>query len=294
MRELVRKQWRGLCVRAGAQLRGCAGLSGAQTNEATQQWRDEPTGAGLLRVSLQDQEDQEGRLGPRAARGGEGGTHRGERESTVCGDVSDERAMGGAGFAREAGYCSAWRHGRTASKSSSILVSPIGRAPRRCGPTRCGCIYRPWPGDLGWRIAAAGPARDSTGRSAGSNDPDRALLRKTWCADPGDGAKGLGIDGLQLSVAGSLPAGVVERCATETGPASTSSNTLRLKPRQRRCGAAPEIRFRNERKNLFGRFVPLPEAQSTHQSRYSSNARLTMPCGKLTLARRLAPPRTGL
>ncbi len=57
---------------------------------------------------------------------------------------------------------------------------------------------------------------DSTGRSAGSNDPNEAA--EDWCADPGDGAKGLGIDGLQLSVAGSLPAGVVEPALLKLDP----------------------------------------------------------------------------
>src|ERR1022692_4247706 len=39
------------------------------------------------------------------ARGGEGGTDRGERESTVCSDVFDERAMGGTGFVRRTLLC---------------------------------------------------------------------------------------------------------------------------------------------------------------------------------------------
>ena len=47
-----------------------------------------------------------------------------------------------------------------------------------------------------------------TSRSAGIDDPHEAA--KDRGADPGDSAKGLGIDGLQLSVAGSLSAGVDE------------------------------------------------------------------------------------
>jgi hypothetical protein len=54
----------------------------AQMHPATQQWSpDRQTGAGVQRVRVSDQEDQEGWLGSRAAGSGESGTHRRERES---------------------------------------------------------------------------------------------------------------------------------------------------------------------------------------------------------------------
>ncbi len=99
-------------------------IIGAQMNEATQQWRATSQPARVFcEVSLQDQEDQEGRLGPRAARGGESGTYRRERESTVCGDVVDERAMGGAGFVREA-VLRAWRHGEPHQRAVQFVRRP--------------------------------------------------------------------------------------------------------------------------------------------------------------------------
>src|SRR5271155_2199391 len=108
--ELVRKPSGGLCVRAGTQSEATEDHRGSDAPSHPAMEPDWQTSAGLYRVPIQDQEDEEGWLGPRAARGGESGAHRRERESALCGDVFDEGAMGGAGVVRKA-VLRARRHG---------------------------------------------------------------------------------------------------------------------------------------------------------------------------------------
>ena len=85
---------------------------------------DRQAGTGLPRVPLSDQEDEEGRLGPGAARGGESGADRRERESAICGDFLDERVSGRRRlYTRNCiARVATWR---TASRSSSVC-SPTG------------------------------------------------------------------------------------------------------------------------------------------------------------------------
>ena len=76
-------------------------IIGAADEEATQQWNQTGKPARVFsEFALSDQEDEERRLGPRAARGGQGGAHRWERESALRGDLAEQRAMGGTGVVR--------------------------------------------------------------------------------------------------------------------------------------------------------------------------------------------------
>ena len=57
-------------------------------------------------------------------------------------------------------------------------------------------------------LRRTGAESDRTGRGAGFHDPHEAAENRR--ADPSDRAEGLGFDGVQLSLAGSLPAGLDE------------------------------------------------------------------------------------
>jgi hypothetical protein len=84
--ELVRKPRRGLCVRDGTQSETAQNHWGADEPSHRTVEADRQAGEGVQRVRVPDQEDEEGRLGPRPARGGEGGADRRKRESALCGD----------------------------------------------------------------------------------------------------------------------------------------------------------------------------------------------------------------
>ena len=66
-------------------------IIGAEMHEAAEQGNETGKPARVFtEFPYKTNEDEEGRVGPRAARGGESGTDRGERESTLCSDVFDE------------------------------------------------------------------------------------------------------------------------------------------------------------------------------------------------------------
>ncbi len=75
----------------------------------------------------------------------------------------------------------------------------------------------------------------------------RTKLLKNRRADPGDRAQSLGFDGVQLSLAGSLSAGLDEPALLKPN-SSTSSHTSRSSPRQRQCGAVLAIDFGTDEK----------------------------------------------
>ncbi len=86
-------------------------IIGAQMNEATQQWRATSQPARVFcefpyktKKTKKGGWDRERRVAAKAEQ------IDGKENSLVCGDVVDERAMGGAGFVREA-VLSALRHG---------------------------------------------------------------------------------------------------------------------------------------------------------------------------------------
>jgi hypothetical protein len=66
-------------------------IIGQQMQEATRQWHETgKTGESVYRVQLQHEEDEQERLGSRAPRGGEGGTHRRQGESAFRCDIADQ------------------------------------------------------------------------------------------------------------------------------------------------------------------------------------------------------------
>src|SRR5580704_11324416 len=125
-------------------------------------------------------------MGPGAAGGGEGGAHRWERESTLRGDVVEERAMGGAGFVRTT-VLRAGRHGEPHQRAVPFVRRPGEHRDNAGQPDVAVSVgHGLHPGQ---RVKAAGPERNRAGRSAGIDDPNKLLkigaqirvtVRKVW------------------------------------------------------------------------------------------------------------------
>jgi len=69
------------------------------------------------------------------------------------------------------------------------------------------------------RVAAAGVERDGTGAGAGHDDP--AAVAENRSADPHHRAQSVAVDGLQLSVATAIRAGVPEPAASSSAASMT-------------------------------------------------------------------------
>ena len=211
-------------------------IIGQQMQEATQQWNQTGKPARVFtEFALPDEEDEEGRLGPRAARGGQGRAHRRQRESALCGDLAEQRAMGGAGVVRRT-LLRARRHGEPHQGAVQLVRRP-GERGNDAGQSDAAVSV----GDglySGERVAAAGAESDGTGAGAGIDDPHEAAEDRR--ADPGDGAQSLGFDGFQLSLAGPLSAGLGEPALLKpTLPAQVKLEVATAC--QRPCGALSEI-----------------------------------------------------
>src|SRR5208337_121825 len=146
-------------------------------------------------------EDQERGLGPGAAGGGQSRADRGQGELALCGDLAERGAVGSTGALRGT-LLRARRHGEP-DQGAAELVCRSGERRDDAGQSTAAVLL----GDglcVGERAAALGPEGDGARPGAGVHDSHPAAEDR--CPGTGDGTQGLGVDGLQLSLAAAADA----------------------------------------------------------------------------------------
>src|SRR6202050_5465340 len=154
-------------------------------------------------MRVQHEKDEQGRMGPRAACSGEGRAYRWKRESALRGDLANRREMEGAGAVRRT-LLRAGRYGEPDQRAVQPVRRPRQRrnhASQSDAVVSVGCGVYP-----GQRFAACGAEGDGTGTGAGFHHPHQ--VAQDWRTDPGFRSEGLGFNGIQLSLARPLPAGL--------------------------------------------------------------------------------------
>ena len=74
-------------------------IIGAEMHAATEQWKQTGKPARVFsEFRYQTKKTKKGWMGSGAPRGGQSGAYRGKGESAICGDLVEERGMGGTGF----------------------------------------------------------------------------------------------------------------------------------------------------------------------------------------------------
>src|SRR5271157_294023 len=156
---------------------------------------DGEAGAGVQRVLLSDPEAEERRLGPGTARGGQGRTHRRQRESTLCGDVPESGAMGAASTVRRT-LLRTWGYG----EPHQGAVQPVCRSRQRRddeGGSDAAVLFDHGL-RAGVRLASTGAEEHGTGAGA-SIDHSHAVAEDRR-AGSRECAAGLPVDGGELPV----------------------------------------------------------------------------------------------
>jgi hypothetical protein len=141
-------------------------------------------------------------------RGGQGRTARGQGESALRGDEPQGGGMAGATVVR--GPVLRTRRNGEPHQRATVAVRGTGQRGNAAGQSTPAVLL----GDglcADARAAAAGVERDGTGAGAGHDDPAAAAENRS--ADSHHRAQGVAVDGLQLSVATPVRAGVPEPAA---------------------------------------------------------------------------------